>query len=106
MSTGIRVPGRRRQVMTREPGDLPSAVVMRERCRSGCTGGQRTDHPSLDVRDTEFAVTCHRACYPRCLLCVCYPGAQYALLLTTSYWRRMLTEDRRQGGAVSIRVGQ
>jgi hypothetical protein len=21
----------------------------------------------LDVRDTKFAVTCHRACYPRCL---------------------------------------
>jgi hypothetical protein len=33
---GSRVPGRRRKVVTREPGDLPSAVVMRERCRSGC----------------------------------------------------------------------
>src|SRR5262249_62285920 len=68
---GCRVPGRRRKVKTREPGDLPSAVVMRECCRSGCTGGGRTNHP-LDVWGTKFAVTCHRACYPRCLHVVAY----------------------------------
>jgi hypothetical protein len=29
-SLGTRVPGRRRRTLTREPGDLPSAVVTRE----------------------------------------------------------------------------
>src|SRR5580704_3437806 len=39
---GYRVPGRRQKAETREPGDLPSAVVTRERCRSGSTDGGRT----------------------------------------------------------------
>lgn len=43
---GSRVLGRRRKVATRKPGDLPSTVVVRGRCRSGCTGGERrTKHP-------------------------------------------------------------
>jgi hypothetical protein len=34
----VSVLGRRRKVTTRKPGDLPSAVVTREKCRSGSTG--------------------------------------------------------------------
>jgi hypothetical protein len=64
---GSRVPGRRRKVATREPGDLPSAVVIRERCRSGSIGGGSTNHPHGGCAGHRFAVTCHRACYPRCL---------------------------------------
>ena len=32
---GFRVPGRRQRVVTREPGDLPSVVVMREHVGRG-----------------------------------------------------------------------
>ena len=60
MSTGVRAPGRRREVGTREPGDLPSAVVIRERCRSGCIGGKRTNHPVWMCGTCQFAVTCRR----------------------------------------------
>jgi len=54
---GFWVLGRRRNVKTREPGDLPSAVVIREHCRSGCTDGSG---PIIlrGVRGTKFAVTC------------------------------------------------
>ncbi len=56
-------------------------MVIRERCRSGCTGGGRTNHPLRMSGDTKFAVTCHRACYPRCLhvFLHCRHAAQHPL---------------------------
>jgi TonB-dependent Receptor Plug Domain len=43
--------------------------------------------PYGNERDTKFAVTCHRACYPRCLYA--FPNRRYAaqLLLRRSYPR-------------------
>ena len=67
----------------REPGDLPSAAVTRERCRSGCTDGGRANHPVLDVRDTTSRWRA-RGCPPS------ISAARYALLLTTSYRRPIL----------------
>ena len=55
---GISVLGRRRKVSTREPGDLPSAVVTREDVGRGV---QTLASPELREHDGEtwFAVTCH-----------------------------------------------
>ena len=61
-------------------------MVIRERCRSGCTGGGRTNHP-LDEWGTKFAVTCHRACYPRCLHVVSYCRHAAQLSLRRPYRR-------------------
>jgi hypothetical protein len=35
--------------------------------RSGCTDGSRTEVPPGIDGETAFAVTCHKACHPRCL---------------------------------------
>ena len=54
------VPGRRRQAMTRESGDLPSAVVTREHVGRGVSA---VDDPIVLLRmcgEASFAVTCHR----------------------------------------------
>jgi TonB dependent receptor len=56
---GSRVPGRRRKVVTREPGDLPSAVVTREHVGRGVL-----TEPSQHVRSygrvrLRSQVTCH-----------------------------------------------
>ena len=58
MPLGISVLGRRRRVTTREPGDLPSAVVTREDVGRGVQtlaslGSRKRDG------ETWFAVTCH-----------------------------------------------
>ncbi len=59
----IREDGER--ALTREPGDLPSAVVTRETRRAGCTDGLRGRQRSCAGRclsAASFAVTCHCRC--------------------------------------------
>ncbi len=59
MPLGISVLGRRRKVTTREPGDLPSAVVTREDVGRGVLTSFHPRRVAASWRETSFAVTCH-----------------------------------------------
>src|ERR1019366_5344806 len=58
-------PGKATKIVSREPGDLPSTVVMREHVGRGVQTGSRTKDPRI-FGETSIAVTCQLACRPRC----------------------------------------
>src|SRR6476661_3386505 len=64
MPLGSRVPGRRRKVVTREPGDLPSVVVTREHVGRGVLTVAEPARTVVRAGETSFAVTCHNVVAP------------------------------------------
>jgi hypothetical protein len=62
---GFCSPGKATKIVSREPGDLPSTVVMREHVGRGVQTGSRTKDPRI-FGETSIAVTCQLACRPRC----------------------------------------
>jgi len=54
-------PGRRRKAGTREPGDLPSAVVTHEHVGRGAPMGTRGRRSAEPASGLWFVVTCHVA---------------------------------------------
>ena len=57
-------PGRRRKAGTREPGDLPSAVVTHEHIGRGAPMGTRSRLSAESASGLWFVVTCHVAARP------------------------------------------
>jgi hypothetical protein len=85
-STGISVPGRRRQVTTRKSGDLPSAVVTREHVGRGVLAVDEPIVPRLwTCGETSFAVTCHRRATRGVSSCVSEPPLRGAATAASSF---------------------
>src|SRR4029453_5675513 len=64
---GLRLP----PPASNQAGDLPSAVVTGEHIGRGVTDGRRTEVPLGIDGETAFAVTCDKACHPRCPPVLC-----------------------------------